>query len=488
MQYANQYPKPILPIKSFMKSNFYRFLILLPASIVFGTATSQDLVNNPANVYRRSSLHTMVIESGTFPKSDIVLGAFYNAPFPEKYNEHSTGQKSVNLFNYPLSPDEKANIKYKEGGGKKLVGGAMGAEYDSLDFEGHIRIQKYLDQEKIANKMVAKWFNRQEDGSFDMSLIAERGQYDATEMAANIAKGSARGVSSLADAGLELIGNTFIVVSNFKFVSNEPAAAIARDIAKKRSSALIKDAEALKGAHDLADAAYEAAKDGYQVWTNAFLFKLMWNDSIEAYFYNDLWMDKNSVNPAKKEAFDKSNLFKMEFVGREKAKGLVLFSADRTEQEIVELATVRTIDRVFTRLQREYDVFMPKTPLLTGDPITAKIGMKEGLEGGETFEVLEQTIDPKTGLTKYVVKGKIKVEKKQIWDNRFKAGDGPPEPVDPLEQAEAVGAARPAEEVAAPSGVEGNTAAAADPGTKIDRTTFKGGKGYYPGMLIKQVK
>lgn len=471
-----------------MRSNSYRFLFLFSAMISGWVAVSQDLGNSPANVYRRSSLHTMVVESGTFPKSEFVLGAFYNAPFPEKYNEHSTGQKSVDLYKYPLTLQEKKKIKYKESGGKKIVGNAMGAEFDSLDFEGHMRIQKYLDQEKIANQMVAKWFNRQEDGTFDMSLIAERGQYDASEMAANIAKGSARGVSSLADAGLELIGNTFIVVSNFKFVSNEPAAAMARDIAKKRANALIKDAETLKSTLELADGIYEAAKDGYSVWTNAFLFKLMWNDSIEAYFYNDLWMDKNSINPAKKEAFDKSNLFKMEFVGREKAKGLVLFSGDRTEQEIVELATIRTIDRVFTRLQREYDVFMPKTPLLTGDPITAKIGMKEGLEGGETFEVLEQTIDPKTGLTKYVVKGKIKVDRKQIWDNRFKAGDGPPEPIDPLEQAEAIGTVRPAEEVAVTEGVEGNTAVAADSGTKIDRTTFKGGKGYYPGMLIKQVK
>jgi len=150
--------------------------------------------------YRRSSLHTIVLESGTFPKSELVLGSFYNAPFPEKYNEHNIGIKSVNLYNYNLTEEDRKNVKYKAKAGKSVVSGATGAEFDSLDFEGPLRIQKFLNQEKVAQKMVAKWFNRQEDGSFDMSVVAERGQYDATEMAANIAKGSSRGVSSLADA------------------------------------------------------------------------------------------------------------------------------------------------------------------------------------------------------------------------------------------------------------------------------------------------
>ena len=86
---------------------------------------------------------------------------------------------------------------------------------------------------------------------------------------------------------------------------------------------------------------------------------------------------------------------------------------------MITLATVRNVDNVFSKLQREYDIFMPKVPLFTGSPITAKIGMKEGLEGGEKFEVLEQTMDPKSGLTKYNRVGEIKVSKKQIWDNRF---------------------------------------------------------------------
>ena len=239
------------------------------------------------------------------------------------------------------------------------------------------------------------------------------------------------------------------------FVENEPAARIARDIAKSQANG-IKLPVAQQAALKAADETYEKSKEGYSVWATAFLYKLSWNDSISAVFYNDLWINKGTSDAARKEAFDKAN-FNLEFVGDEKATGLVLFSLKetRTEDQIIELATVRTIDAVYAKLQKKYDVFKTKTPILGVDPITAKIGMKEGLEGGESFEILEQSIDPKTGMTVYNSKGKITVDKDLIWDNRYNAGDGP---------------------------VEGT------PAPTLDRTTFKGGKKLYPGLLIRQTK
>jgi len=41
----------------------------------------------------------------------------------------------------------------------------------------------------------------------------------------------------------------------------------------------------------------------------------------------------------------------------------------------------------------EYEVFKVKVPVLTNEPITAQIGMKEGLEGGEKFEEETEAID-----------------------------------------------------------------------------------------------
>jgi len=412
--------------------------------------------------YRRSSLHTMIAETEKFPNKEVVVNAFNTAPFPDKYNNHVIGAKSFDPAQYPLTKEEIAGLFKEKSKAGKFASSALSSSTDiTIDTAARMlssQIKKYFDQNKIANQLVAKWFNRQADGTFDMSLIQERGSYNASEMEANIAKGAARGVSSLADAGIELIGNTFVVVSRFNFVSNEVVARVVRDaayLAANQAKTPMLQTAAIKAA----DAAYDKAKEGYSVWATAFLYKLVWNDSIEAIFYNDLWMDKTNPDPKKKEAFDKSDLFSLEFVGDEKATGLVLFSLKekRTEAQIIEIATIRTIDAVFAKLQKKYDVFKTKTPLLTGNPITAKIGLKEGLEGGDKFEVLEQTQDPKTGLTKYVSKGTITVDEKSIWDNRYNAGDE-------------------------------LTATGADPKTALDRTTFKGGTKFFSGMLVRQVK
>lgn len=401
---------------------------ILSQAIVLSAQT--DMQKKISDVkYRRSSLHTILMESERFPFKDTVIKAYYNAPFPEKYNEHTVSEKSFNPLDY---------------------GNVTG---DSADYR--VTIDNYLAKNRVANKLVAKWFNRNEAGAFDMSLISDRGTYNASEMETLIAQKSSRGAAALADAGEELIQNTFVVVSRLNFISNEVPAAIARDIAKIAANN-IPNALAREIAITAADKVYEKAKEGYSVWTTAYLYRLTWNDSISAIFYNDMWQDQSTIDPAKKVLFDNSDLFKLEFVGDEKASSLVTFSLKdmkRSEEKTVEVATIRNIDAVYAKLQKKYDVFKTKTPLYSGFPITAKIGLKEGLEGGDKYEVLEQVVDTE-GRTKYVRKGVVVVDKKQIWDNRFDATNGTQEEVSD---------------------------------TTNDKTLFKGGKDFYSGMLIRQI-
>jgi len=412
---------------------------ILVIGLLFSINTSfligQSIVNGkPMEIkYRRSSLHTILIESDKFPFRDTVLRAYNNAPFPDKYNNHTIGEKSFN----PSLYSSNATIK---------------------DDQYKAVVDKYLSDNKIANKLVAKWFDRKPDGTMDMDLIGERGSYNASEMAAKIASNSARGLASLADAGEELIGNTFVVVSKLNFISNEYAAAAIRVVAYAAASR-IPSSIGQTLAQKAADIVYNKTKEGYSVWTTSYLYKLKWNDSISAVFYNDLWMDKTTKDLSRVSKFDNSDIFGMEFVGSEKSSSLVTFSLKETRspEKIVEIATVRNIDAVYAKLQKKYDVFKTKTPLYSGYPITAKIGLKEGISGGDKFEVLEQEIDAQ-GKTKYVRKGIVKVDKKLIWDNRFVAGE--------VQAIDSTANSKP----------------------KIDRTTFKGGKNYYSGMLIRQIK
>jgi len=256
-------------------------------------------------------------------------------------------------------------------------------------------------------------------------------------------------------AGFELINNTFVVVSTMKFVENEPIARGIRDVAilaAQNAPGLVR-----MGIEKAAEIAYNKGKEGYSVWTTSYLYKLKWDDATQGSFFQDMYGEKEdkSMTPAKKALFDKNtDLFQMEYVGAQKSTTLVTFSlkVKRTEEQIINLSVTRNIEKVFAKLQKNYDVFKPKVPLYTGEPITAKIGMKEGLEGGDKFEVLEAVMDQKTGKIEYKSIGTIKVDGDKIWDNRFNLGD----------EAPAEGA--------------------------VDRTTFKGGKKFYSGLLIRQLK
>ncbi|WP_341966109.1 hypothetical protein [Flavobacterium psychrophilum] len=424
-------------------------LIITLSLFLVGTSAFVQAQEKPLDVkYRRSSLHTMVVESEKFPQKDVVLKAFNNAPFPEKYNNHQIAQKSFNPANYTLTAEEKAKFNSTSKTAKINLD-----EPESVDKELPARIQKYFEKEKIAHKLVAKWFNRKADGSFDSNLVSERGVFNASFLDQKTAQASSEGDALLKTAGFELIDNTFVVVNKFNFVENEPVARVIRDAAKIAASKLPMGQEV---AMRLADKAYDKAKEGYSIWATSYLYKLVWNETVSNTFYADLYMDKTNLDPAKKKAFDNSDLFKLEFVGDESASALVTFSLkeNRTEEQIIALSTVRITDNVYAKLQKKYAVFKTKTPLFTGNPITAKIGTKEGLEGGEKFDVLEQTINEKTGIATYKSIGTIKVEKDLIWDNAYNGTE--------KENTEATPA--------------------------IDRTTFSGGKKYYPGLLIRQIK
>lgn len=385
--------------------------------------------------YRRSSLHTILIESESFPKKDQVIGAYYNAPFPDKFDNHTIGEKSFDPKKYGL-------VK------------------ESSDENNISAINEYFTQKKIANKLVAKWFNRKENGTFDINLVSHRGLINASFTDIKTAEASSEGKALLQSAGLELIGNTFVVVSKMKFIENEPIARVTRDAAiiaaNKLSVSLLRNK-----AIDVADKAYERGKEGYSVWTTSYLYKLRWDDATSNTFYQDYWIDDSSAGniAEKKSKFDNSDLFQLDFIGSESSTSLVTFSLNgkRTENEIINLAVTRNVDKVYAKLQKKYDVFKTKVPLFTGNPITAKIGIKEGLEAGDKFEVLEANMDPKTGIIEYKRKGTIKVVKDRIWDNRYTGGL-------PLLDD------------------DGN-----EINSPLEATTFEGGGKYYPGMLIRQI-
>jgi hypothetical protein len=410
------------------KINLFLLINLITLSVFSQVETTET-------IYRRSSLYTLMIHEPNRQYAEVISNTFLGSPIPEKFNDHNLKNRAIEHGVPPEIITRQEKIKKQEE-----------------------NISNFLSENKIARDIVAKWFKRSNDGAFNMDLIAERGSYNASEMDVKFAMSTERGLALLADAGEELIKNTFVIVNDFDYISKEEVANVAiKGISLfKEVKALVND-EQVDTTKGFLELGVKVAGKGYVVRTTSYLYQLDWNDSVAAVFYNDYWMDKTSLNRSKKIAFDNTDLFQLKLVGRETAWAdlqSTIFTT-KTEEELISIATVRAIDNVIAKLQREYDVFKTKTPLYNNDPLSAKIGLKEGLEKGDKFEVLEQVMDKK-GRTFYKKRGEIRVEKDHIWDNRFMAA----------EEQQLTDNLIPPE----------------------NYTVFKGNSKYYIGWLIRQIK
>jgi hypothetical protein len=391
-------------------------IILLLAFITIMPTFAQD--GEDDFIYRRSSLYPILLETDPVfdtPEdkdlNDIVMKAYGEAPFPDKYNDHRLEYVSFKFNDYiTLSADEAKELAEDDG---KEKGRKKDQKYMAAS-------EKFLADKDVARGMVAKWFNRSEKGGFDMSMIHERGAYNASTLEVELASGSKRGMAMLKDAGEELIKNTFVVDNRMRFVKNEPIARATRDVAYIAANQM-KNSIAQAAAKAAADVLYNTTKDGYSVWTVSYLYQLEWNEEIANNFYMNMWMDDSSIDEERKKLFETTDIFKLNFVGFEKSKSLVLFSVGKSKEMILTQATVRNIDRTYVKLQKSFDVFKTKTPIIATDPIIAPIGEKDGVSKGTKFEVLEMIWDEKEGVTTYKVKGKVKA--KEVWDNRFTLGE-----------------------------------------------------------------
>jgi hypothetical protein len=382
--------------------------IMLTSNLVIAQTTKEG--------YQRSSLHIINIENSNFDNAAKVQASYNKYPFPDKYDDHRIGHNSVNLNVYKLNQQEKDALGINESElGKGLNSAISSSTAGILEDNSQVKyeLDKFIKDQKVAQSLVKKWYSIKEDGTFDFSVFNERIQLSMSEEDKQRVQQAALANTEIEKMSERLINNTFVVFTKLNFVSNAIAAEAIRQAAYNQASKLSGMLQDL--AKKAADKIYEKTSEGYSVWTNAWLYKLEWNEQI----YADLRKTMSSKDKLDINAFNAIN-FNLEFVGQEKANSLVTFSlkkgeADRTEDEIIELSTVRNVDKVFTRLQREYEVFKPLYQLTGVDPFSAKLGMKEGLEGGEKFEILEI----RGG--EYNKIGTIEVDKSKVWDNRYGA-------------------------------------------------------------------
>jgi hypothetical protein len=315
-----------------------------------------------------------------------------------------------------------------------------------------LKVEKSSKDTKVANQLISMWFGSDTVGKFGTKFLYNRGSYNASAYDAALNSTNTELKNQfIKKTSADLIENSFVMFTNLNFYENEPVARMVRDLAiQQTEKSMATSPPFLKQkAMDGIETMYQKTKEGYTTISKTFLYKLRWNDSILNIFYSTMYEDYNK--------FQSSDLFQLEFVGSQLNSSVSTFKigVKQTKGELIKKSLYRNLENTFTKLQKKNEVFRPFVQISTVEPITAPIGMKEGLEGGESFSVFALNLK---GIYEQI--GVIKVDKNSIWDNRYKLDGEAPENV-----------------VLNASGVP------------ISSTLFKGSiKGAQPGFLIKFLK
>lgn len=379
--------------------------------------------------YKRNSLAEMMIYHSEDEFGIEIYEAFMAKPFPDKYDDHNVGFSVIDNDSIP-------NVRRTSHG---LIKAEYGKVLNAADVKKNAAaLEKILNEQEVAKLMVAKWFGLDIDpddfdintARFSVDRIQQRGQYNASDLDVNLAMQTTRGVAALSDAGEELIGNTFMLISDITYVTAEEKAAVAKAVLNVLGGIV----DALTGdktGTQIAQASGEIADSftGFQVKTHSYLYQLQWNDSIAAIFYNNYYTA--TPNPEKILAFlMDENTFRLKYVAHEyeyDSKSVIKGKYERPE--LIKMVCTRSVDKNIAALGLAYEDFKVKTPVyeivtdskgrISG--YTAKIGMKEGISEKSRFQVVQRIVDPETNRTKYKYVASIQPQKGKIWDNRYNA-------------------------------------------------------------------
>lgn len=380
--------------------------------------------------YHRSSLYSFVIVDPRTLFADDIAAVFKQTPLSDKFNDHNLTRKVIDS--------------------RYCLWGKKSKELDSS-------MKRFVNDFKLGNKMIEKWFNMDKTtGNSNMKLVAERGFYDASALDVKLADLTVRGRKMLEDAGEDLIGQTFVVANYIRYNDRSKAAGVFYDIASLIGSiaGLFAGGDNLvKTSADLVSTTTENW-DGFKVVVETYLFKLDWNEENSALFYKKYYQTDGKYGYANFKAFENDTLFKLKYIGKTQvASGKTAVFGTEDRISFMRRVCARSVDKSIVQLQHQYEDFRVKTPIVSVDPITAYIGMKEGVTPKTKFEILE-FVEDENGHTDYKHVGIVKAKKGNVWDNRYGAE------------------------------VEGSRE------SKLGCTTFTKiiGGSIYPGMLLREIK
>lgn len=236
-------------------------------------------------------------------------------------------------------------------------------------------VAKLLDEKKVGQGIVAKWFNRQPDGTFNTEILKERGVYNSDDADLSIATASKRGESSLMDAGLGLVDHSYVLVLGFSNLMTMDQYYTTME-AKPETRTM----------------------NGVKCDLIGLLYKLDFSDSVSSVFFQDMWVNKTSTDSKAKIGRFDANTFPlipvknliMPVQSTQYNPGQSLApKVQKTQNELLRDMVNSSMTNVLNHLTYQVSAFKVKGQIYKTNPIAVKIGKKEGLGFDQRYFVFE---------------------------------------------------------------------------------------------------
>ncbi|MDX9845473.1 MAG: hypothetical protein RBT74_00705 [Tenuifilaceae bacterium] len=340
-------------------------------SVCFIGLTAQDVKEKVPSTYDRSSLTVLFVDFGSESHWQTAKSKIDSLVFSDKYDNNNIDFMLI-----------KPSFSRAEGGLK--MSEAMLNELKSAN---------------VGRKIIAKWYNRQPDGTMDMELVHHRGRFTATDGDFLRAQTSKRGNAALEEFGNRLINLSYILVVDISNIKT------------------------------MAEAGYKGQK-GWQATASGYLYKMEFSEKTRDAFY-DTWVyddDTPEVKVQKNRLFNELEFpivavtqksLSISASQSEADKGTSLFVKQKSTDQLMQELVQKSYDETIYRIEMEVEDFKVKTTLFATRPLRAKIGLKEGLKTDNRFFAYEYVYNSKTGKAEPVRRGVIRAESKsKITDNR----------------------------------------------------------------------
>ena len=402
------------------------------AAVAFAnTAQAQD---DPDKYYIRNSVYMMKLSETTdneeyaeaFKIMDATFDTINFARNYERYNDFSLTDRNIDFAKLPEVTEEEINAIGKESKLDKITYDILkeqGFKTSLREVEYAARLQKYFEQNKFAQKLVAKWYNKPGTAigkvNFDdeLSTIFELGVKGLSQEALSNAKATENLISMAKGSTNKLLSNTYVCVNRYGYMDAKEVIAMSTAVLQLTLGDNALAQIALKKGSEL----LEKKIKGYFVRANAYLFKLDWSKELQDRLELEYW-DK-----AKQSKLLSDPDYKLTYVGKssKRAPAAMSLKKSTTLDKLIARGTVRATDAAFAALQRDHEEFRPMTSLHVIDgKLAAYIGLKEGVKNGDKFDVfMAEASEEDPNMVDWKNIGTIKVEKNCIWDNRSGAGE-----------------------------------------------------------------